>query len=84
MDSYNRLVQAAKSKIAGKEFLVVSHGEPYVHYHEGSKVKWRKASGGLVTALQRSPIFFPTAGKPRRWGKMQLRRLGRTSLLRGW
>lgn len=60
MDSFKRLVQTAKSKIANKDFLVVSHSEPYVHYYEGSEIKWRKATGGLVTALD--PVMRACGG----------------------
>lgn len=60
MESLERLIETARRKIAGKEFIVVSHSEPYVHYSEGGKIKWRKATGGLVTALD--PVMRACGG----------------------
>ena len=39
MDSgtLERLMAVAKSKLAGKDFVVVSHSEPYVHYRDGAR-----------------------------------------------
>lgn len=51
MDSLKRLMAVAKSKIGSKDFVVVSHSEPYIHYREGERIKSRRATGGLVTAL---------------------------------
>ena len=51
MDSLSRLRDVVKRKIGGKDLVLVSHSEPYVNYYAEGEVKWRKASGGLVTAL---------------------------------
>src|SRR3990167_4982393 len=50
-DSLSRLKQVVKKKIGNKAFVVASHSEPYIHYYQDNEVKWRKAGGGLVTAL---------------------------------
>ena len=60
MDSLKRLMAVAKNKLEGKDFVVVSHSEPYIHYREGGKVKWRRATGGLVTALD--PVMQACGG----------------------
>jgi len=60
MDSLKRLMAVAKSKIADKDFVIASHSEPYVHYREGTSIKFRRASGGLVTALD--PVMQACGG----------------------
>ncbi len=51
MDSLHRLKRVIRKKIGKKKFVVVSHTEPYMHYYSEGQVRWRKAAGGLVTAL---------------------------------
>lgn len=51
MDSVSRLAEVVRKKIGKKDFVVASHSEPFIHYYEESEVKWRRAGGGLVTAL---------------------------------
>ncbi len=51
MDSLTRLRQVIRKKIGSKKFVVASHSEPYLHYYSEGQIRWRKAAGGLVTAL---------------------------------
>jgi len=60
MDSLKRLEEVVRKKIGGREFVVVSHSEPIVHYYEEDTVKWHKAGGGLVTAID--PVMRACGG----------------------
>ncbi len=48
------------SALEGEQLIVASSTEPYSHYYEGSKIKVRTGTGGVVTALD--PLLRASRG----------------------
>ncbi|MFH1258071.1 MAG: trehalose-6-phosphate synthase [Candidatus Micrarchaeota archaeon] len=49
-----------REKFGDVKLIVASSSEPYVHYYEEDEIKWRKGTGGVITALD--PIMRLTNG----------------------
>lgn len=53
-------INKIKEKLGDYKLIVASTSEPYVHYFEEEEIKWRKGTGGVVTALD--PILRSVNG----------------------
>lgn len=45
------LVELISKKLKGRNLLLASNREPYVHFYQGDEVAWLRTAGGLTTAL---------------------------------
>ncbi|MFH1106691.1 MAG: trehalose-6-phosphate synthase [Candidatus Micrarchaeota archaeon] len=56
----NQFISKITERLAGRRLIVASSSEPYVHYLEEEEIKWRRGTGGVVTALD--PVLAATGG----------------------
>jgi len=55
-----KLCRLVRDKLAGRQFIVVSNREPYVHAFSGDELTWHTTVGGLTEALD--PVLRASGG----------------------